>query len=124
GPNVMQGYYRDPEATSQVLRDGWYRTGDLGHLDREGFLSIRGRVKNLIVTPNGKNIYPEEVEIEILKSPLVAEVVVYSHRADAHTEEIRAAVYPDQDALAEYCQRMKREALKGDEIEALLQGRW
>ncbi|HJV35904.1 AMP-dependent synthetase/ligase, partial [Geomonas sp.] len=68
GPNVMQGYYKNPEATAEVLQDGWYRTGDLGRLDPDGYLSICGRVKNLIVTPNGKNVYPEEVENELLKS--------------------------------------------------------
>lgn len=121
GPNVMQGYYKDEAATAQVLKNGWYRTGDLGRLDAEGFLSICGRVKNVIVTPNGKNVYPEEVENEILKSPLVAEVVVYSHHTGPHTEEIRALVYPDQEALEEYSQGEGRAPLSDAELEALLQ---
>jgi long-chain acyl-CoA synthetase len=102
GPNVMQGYYRRPEATAEVIKDGWYHTGDLGRLDPEGFLTICGRLKNLIVTPNGKNVYPEEVENELLKSPFIAEVMVYGHKVDATCEEVHAQIYPDQDALDAY----------------------
>ncbi len=99
GPNVMQGYYNNPQATAEVLRDGWYRTGDLGRMDPDGFLSICGRVKNLIVTPNGKNVYPEEVENELLKSPYIAEVMVYGHRVGAVAEEVHAVIYPNQEEL-------------------------
>ncbi|MEZ4599205.1 MAG: AMP-binding protein [Syntrophotaleaceae bacterium] len=99
GPNVMQGYYNRPEETAEVLRGGWYHTGDLGKLDEEGFLTICGRVKNLIVTPSGKNIYPEEVENELLKSPFIAEVMVYGHKLDASEEEVHAQVYPDHEAI-------------------------
>ena len=70
GPNVMKGYYKNPEATNEALIDGWYYTGDMGRIDSNGYLSICGRVKNLIVTPNGKNVYPEEIENELLNSPL------------------------------------------------------
>ncbi|UFS71135.1 AMP-binding protein [Geomonas sp. RF6] len=122
GPNVMQGYYKDPAATEQALKDGWYRTGDLGRVDAQGYLTICGRVKNVIVTPNGKNVYPEEVEIEILKSPLVAEVVVYGHRSDPHTEEIHAMIFPDEEGVGEYCEREKRAPLSAEELETLLQG--
>lgn len=99
GENVMQGYFRRPEATAEVIKDGWYHTGDLGRLDEDGLLYICGRLKNLIVTPNGKNVYPEEVENELLKSPLIAEVMVYGHRIDATSEEVHALIYPDQEAL-------------------------
>ncbi len=102
GENVMQGYFRRPEATAEVLRDGWYHTGDLGRLDEDGLLYICGRLKNLIVTPNGKNVYPEEVENELLKSSLIAEVMVYGHRIDATSEEVHAQIYPDQEALDAY----------------------
>lgn len=102
GDNVMQGYYRRPEATAEAIRDGWYHTGDLGRLDTDGLLYICGRLKNLIVTPNGKNVYPEEVENELLKSPLIAEVMVYGHRIDATSEEVHAQIYPDQDAIDAY----------------------
>jgi long-chain acyl-CoA synthetase len=120
GPNVMQGYFKDPQASAQAVAGGWYHTGDLGRLDRDGFLSICGRAKSLIVTPNGKNIYPEEVENEILKCPYVAEVVVYAHRSDSSEEEIRAVVFPNREALEQYARERGTEALTGAEVEALL----
>ena len=122
GPNVMQGYFKDPHATAEAIVDGWYRTGDLGRLDGDGFLSICGRVKSMIVTPNGKNVYPEEVENEILKSQYVAEVVVYAHRSDAVAEEIRAVVCPNREALAEYAAHQGKASLSGAEVESLLRG--
>ena len=120
GPNVMKGYFRDPHATEEVIVDGWYRTGDLGRLDCDGFLFICGRVKSLIVTPNGKNVYPEEVENEILKSPYVAEVVVYAHRSGPVAEEIRAAVYPNREALEEYATDQGKASLSELEVETFL----
>jgi long-chain acyl-CoA synthetase len=99
GPNVMQGYYNNPQATAEVLEDGWYRTGDLGRLDSDGYLSICGRVKNLIVTPNGKNVYPEEVENELLKSRYIAEAMVYGYKVGPMAEEVHAVIYPDQEEL-------------------------
>ena len=120
GPNVMQGYFKDPLATSRAIVDGWYRTGDLGRLDADGFLQICGRVKSLIVTPNGKNVYPEEVENEILKSPYVAEVVVYAGRSGPVQEEIRAIVYPNREALEEYAAGRGKHAIPEAELEELL----
>jgi long-chain acyl-CoA synthetase len=122
GPNVMQGYFKDPQATSQAISDGWYRTGDLGRLDADGFLSICGRVKSLIVTPNGKNVYPEEVENEILKSPFVAEVVVYAHRSGPVQEEIRAVIFPNREALEERAAQPGQAPLSDAELESLLRG--
>ena len=122
GPNVMQGYFKNPRATAEVIVDGWYRTGDLGRFDDDGFLSICGRVKSLIVTPNGKNVYPEEVENEILKSPYVAEVVVYAHKNDPVMEEIRAVVYPNREALEEYAAHQGEVSLSGAQVESLLRG--
>lgn len=77
GDNVMLGYYDNEEATAEVMDNGWLRTGDLASLDEDGFLFIRGRVKNAIVLKNGKNIYPEEIEILIAGLPYVAENMVY-----------------------------------------------
>ena len=62
GPNVMRGYDRHPEASAEVLKDGWFHTGDLGLLDRNGYLHLTGRIKEVIVLASGKNIYPEDVE--------------------------------------------------------------
>ena len=122
GPNVMQGYFKDPKATSEAMVDGWYRTGDLGRLDSDGYLSICGRVKSLIVTPNGKNVYPEEVENEILKSPYVAEVVVYAGRSGQVAEEIRAVIFPNREALEEYAAHRGEAPLSAGELEKLLRG--
>jgi long-chain acyl-CoA synthetase len=120
GPNVMQGYLKDPQATSEVLTDGWYRTGDLGCFDRDGFLKVCGRVKNLIVTPNGRNVYPEEVENEILKSPYIVEAMVYAHKSGSLAEEIRTIIYPNLEALSGYAEKMGRTSLSSAEIDALL----
>jgi long-chain acyl-CoA synthetase len=78
GPNVMPGYYRDPERTREVFTDdGWFRTGDLGEIDRRGRVHIRGRLKTMILGASGENIYPEEIEAVINQSPFVDESLVY-----------------------------------------------
>lgn len=82
GPNVMLGYYNDPEATDNVFKKGWFYTGDLGYIDDDGFLYITGRCKSVIVTQNGKNIYPEEIEELINKLPYVDESMVFGYPKD------------------------------------------
>ncbi len=77
GPSVMMGYYEDPENTAEALKDGWFYTGDLGFIDDDGFVHITGRKKNVIVTKNGKNIYPEEVETLLNKSRYIKECIVF-----------------------------------------------
>lgn len=78
GPNIMQGYYKQPELTAEVFSDdGWLKTGDLGIMDEDGFVYIKGRSKNVILGPSGENIYPEEVESFFFASPFVLEVLVY-----------------------------------------------
>ncbi len=121
GPNVMLGYYKNEKATKEVLRDGWYHTGDLGRLDEEQMLSICGRVKNLIVTPNGKNVYPEEVENQLLKSPYIAEIMVYGHKISATAEEVYAVIFPNEEALFNLIKdREDGESLSAKEIEELI----
>ena len=91
GPNVMLGYYKNPEATAAALdADGWYHTGDLGTMDAEGNVFIRGRIKNMLLGSNGQNIYPEELEDQLSSLPMVAESVVVQ-RGD----KLVALVYPD-----------------------------
>ena len=76
GPNVTPGYWRNPEATEQAFEDGWYKTGDLGVFEKNGHLRIQGRKKDLIVLPNGQNVYPQDVEQELILVPGVADAVV------------------------------------------------
>lgn len=75
-PSVMKGYYKDPEANAKAIRDGWFYTGDLARVDKDGFVFITGRAKNVIVLKNGKNVYPEELEILITDLPYVKENIV------------------------------------------------
>lgn len=102
GDNIMLGYYNDPESTAAVMQDGFFRTGDLGKFDEEGFLYITGRCKNVIVTKNGKNIYPEELEDRLLSEPIVEEVIVIG-AASRNKDDItaKAKIYPSMDALKE-----------------------
>lgn len=102
GPNVMLGYYQDPEATAAVFdEEGYFRTGDYGRLDDEGWLYITGRLKNIIVLSNGKNVYPEEIEAEISRLPEVEEVVVYAGESavNGSREVIVAEIFPNLDKL-------------------------
>ena len=82
GPNIMLGYYEMPEETAKILKNGWFYTGDLGYFDKDGFLFITGRKKNVIVLKNGKNIYPEEIELLINHLPYVAESMVFGMPKD------------------------------------------
>ena len=95
GMNVMQGYYKNPEATASTLRDGWYHTGDLGIMDADGFLYIRGRSKNMLLGASGQNIYPEEIEDKLNTLPYIAESIVIQKG-----EKLYALIYPDFDEAA------------------------
>jgi len=104
GPNVMLGYYEMEEETNKVLKDGWFYTGDLGYKDKDGYIFITGRQKNVIVLKNGKNIYPEEIEALIVKLPYVAEVMAFGKEKDddlllsvkiVYNEEYVKQNYPD-----------------------------
>ncbi len=104
GPNVMMGYYKQPEATAEVIRDGWFHTGDLGRFDARGYLFLTGRAKEIIVLPSGKNIYPEELEKHYAAPEAIEEVCVLSLPSpDGEGENLTAVVYPN---LA-YFRRMK-----------------
>ena len=103
GPNVMLGYYEDEERTKQTIIDGWFHTGDLGKIDENGYLYITGRCKSVIVTKNGKNIYPEEVEYYLNDNPLISESLVLGIQKDDDDETyINAQIYPNFEALTEY----------------------
>jgi long-chain acyl-CoA synthetase len=103
GPNIMEGYYLNEQATRQAFFEGWFLTGDLGKIDQDGFLYVTGRKKSLIVTRGGKKISPEEIEEELLKSPFVKETIVVGRsHPRTKTEEIHAIIYPDFEALDRY----------------------
>ncbi len=116
GPNVMKGYFNNPKATAEAITDGWYHSGDLGYVDKDNFLYVMGRAKNLIVTGKGKNIYPEEVEGELERSPFIAEVMVYAHKPGTTGEEVRAVVHLNQEALDNYAKENDKKELTKDEI--------
>lgn len=100
GSGVMLGYYKNEEATREVLdEDGWYHTGDLGTMDEQGNIFIRGRIKNMLLGANGQNIYPEEIEDKLNSMPMVAESVVIQRG-----EKLVALVYPDQDEIVNFSQ--------------------
>lgn len=100
--SVMIGYFDNPEATADVLKDGWLYTGDYGRFDKEGFLYICGRKKNVIVTKNGKNIFPEEIEALMLENPYIEEVLVYGIN-DKKNDDIvvKAEIYPNYTIIEE-----------------------
>ena len=103
GPNVMLGYYNNPEATEKVMKDGWFHTGDLGKIDENGYLYITGRCKSVIVTKNGKNIYPEEVEYYLNDNPLISEALVQGIQEEDDDETyVKAQIYPNLEAISEY----------------------
>ena len=93
GANMMLGYYKNPEATAQIIDvHGWLHTGDLGTMDEEGYITVRGRSKNLLLTSSGQNIYPEEIESKLNNMPYVSEsIIVLQH------EKLVALIYPDFD---------------------------
>ena len=103
GPNVMLGYYEDEKRTKETIIDGWFHTGDLGKIDKDGYLYITGRCKSVIVTKNGKNIYPEEVEYYLNDNPLISESLVLGVQKEGDDETyVNAQIYPNIEAITEY----------------------
>lgn len=121
GALVMKGYWNRPEATREVLRDGWLYTGDLGYFDAAGNLFITGRSKEVIVLANGKNVYPEEIEMHYLQSPYVKEICVMALEAragDPTSERLHGVIVPNFDLLRERKIVNAKEVIRLD-VEAL-----
>ena len=116
GPNVMKGYYKDEEKTAEVFtEDGWFKTGDLGTISKDGRLFIRGREKNLILGSNGENIYPEEIESILNENEYVAESIIMEMG-----KEIVAMIYLNADKLAQEVKNLKLPLHKVDEYKTML----
>lgn len=109
GSSVMKGYYKMPAETAEALKDGWLHTGDLGHIDEDGFLFITGRLKNLIILSNGENVSPEEVEGNFALEPLVGEIVV-----TGESNGLTARIFPDPDY-------MEKQGMDADAAQVALQ---
>src|SRR5579864_1481470 len=121
GGIVMKGYYNRPDATAEILRDGWLLTGDLGYLDARGNLFITGRKKEIIVLSSGKNIYPEEIEAHYLRSAFIKEICVMgleSRPGEPYSEKLHAVLVPNFEVLRERKIANSKEVIRFD-IETL-----
>jgi long-chain acyl-CoA synthetase len=118
GPTVMKGYYKDPAKTAEVLtKDGWLHTGDLGVIDRDGYVFVKGRIKNMILGPNGKNVYPEEIESVINKFEIVLESLVFQQN-----NQIVARIHLNYEDLdRKFASENLEESQIRDRIKALLE---
>lgn len=106
GDNVMLGYYKNKQKTDEVFKDGWFMTGDLGYIDKDGFLHISGRKKNVIIAKNGKNVFPEEIEDLLNRSPFIQECLVYGEKDEKHDEIIAVQIFTDAEAFIEYSEKL------------------
>lgn len=111
GPMVMKGYYNDKDLTDKVIEDGWFHTGDMGYVDENENLHITGRIKNIIIGKNGKNIYPEELENELRTNPVVLEALIYS---DDDEQDVVADIVPDENMIK---LTLEKENLSQEDIE-------
>ena len=102
GPNVMMGYFENEEATKEAIdSEGYFHTGDLGYQDKDGFVIITGRKKNVIIAKNGKNIFPEEIEFKLLQNDLIAECLVSGREDEAGETIVRADIFPNEEKVRE-----------------------
>ncbi len=125
GPNIMLGYYNNEEETRAVLQDGWFRTGDYGYIDKENFVYVTGRKKDIIVLKNGKNVYPQEIEFIINKVPYISESMVYSREQSTTDTMLCAKIVYDETIAKEMLGEKTQEEYKAmiwEEIKKINQG--
>jgi long-chain acyl-CoA synthetase len=112
GPNVMLGYYKNPSATSETFDNDWFKTGDLGFIDSDGFLHISGRKKNVIISKSGKNVFPEEIEDVLNRSPFIMESLVYGEDDSKLDEIIAVQIVVDAEAFITLAETTGKEITK------------
>lgn len=112
GPSVMMGYYKNEEETKKSMQDGWFKTGDYGYIDKDGFLYITGRKKDIIVLKNGKNVYPQEIEFLLNKVPYITESMVYQREQSKTDTMLCAKIVYDKDIIEEQLGKMSEEEYK------------
>jgi long-chain acyl-CoA synthetase len=105
GKNVMLGYYKNPKLTEETFEKGWFKTGDIGFIDSDGFLHISGRKKNVIISKSGKNIFPEEIEDILNRNPFIQECLVYGEKDEKQDEIIAVQLVTDAEAFIEYSEK-------------------
>jgi long-chain acyl-CoA synthetase len=105
GDTIMLGYYKNKELTDDAFENGWFKTGDIGFFDEDGFLHINGRQKNVIISKNGENVYPEEIEDILNRNVFVQECMVYGEEDEKHTEIIAVQIVTDAEAFIEYAEK-------------------
>ena len=107
GDSVMLGYYKNQKLTEEAFDNGWFKTGDIGFFDEDGFLHINGRQKNVIISKSGENVFPEEIEDILNRNPFVQESMVYGEEDEKHTEIIAVQIVTDAEAFIEYSEKNK-----------------
>jgi long-chain acyl-CoA synthetase len=105
GPSVMPGYYKNDKLTAEAFEDGWFKTGDIGFIDEDGFLHINGRKKNVIISKSGKNVFPEEIEDLLNRSPYILESMVFGQDDEKQGEIIAVQIVADAEAFIEFAER-------------------
>jgi long-chain acyl-CoA synthetase len=122
GPIVMKGYYKNQAATDEVIKDGWFYTGDIGYKDKEGYLYISGRKKAIIVTEAGKNVYPEELEEKLCESNMIEEALVIPViNNQSKREEVGAIIYPNPELIESILKKNISDEEKDKELRGILQ---
>ncbi len=112
GPSVMMGYYKNDEETKKSMQDGWFKTGDFGYIDEDGFLFITGRKKDIIVLRNGKNVYPQEIEFLLNKVPYIMESMVYQREQSKTDTMLCAKIVYDKDIIEEQFGKLSEDDYK------------